>query len=55
MENSKKPSIRFKNFDDAWEQHKFNEEFDFMKNNSLSRAELSPENKGVMNIYVKVF
>jgi len=30
------PKIRFKGFNDAWEQRKFNDVFGFMQNNSLS-------------------
>jgi len=44
------PSIRFKGFSDAWEQRKFNEVFDFLQNNALSRAELTNNGK-VMNVH----
>lgn len=47
----KKPKIRFKGYTDAWEQRKFNDVFVFMQNNSLSRAELSPDEGDVMNVH----
>ena len=34
------PEIRFPGFTDAWEQRKLEESFDFLQNNTLSRAEL---------------
>lgn len=34
------PKIRFKGFEGVWKKVKFNEAFSFLKNNSLSRAEL---------------
>jgi type I restriction enzyme S subunit len=37
------PEIRFAGFADPWEQRKFSEEFTFLRNNTLSRAELSSE------------
>lgn len=45
-----KPQIRFTGFDDTWEQRKFNEVFDFLQNNALSRAELVTEGE-VMNVH----
>lgn len=45
------PEIRFSGFTDAWEQRKFKDTFDFLQNNSLSRAELSSENGEVMNVH----
>lgn len=45
------PKIRFKGYTDAWEQRKFNDVFDFMQNNSLSRAELSSDAGDVMNVH----
>ena len=35
------PEIRFPGFTDPWEQRKLGDEFDFLRNNTLSRAELS--------------
>ena len=35
------PAVRFKGFTDPWEQRKFSEVFSFLRNNTLSRAELS--------------
>ena len=35
----------------TWEQRKFNEVFDFMQNNSLSRAELSSAGGKIMNVH----
>ena len=45
------PEIRFKGFTDAWEQRKFVETFDFLPNNSLSRAQLTYENGTVKNVH----
>lgn len=45
------PEIRFSGFTNAWEQRKFNDVFVFMQNNSLSRAELSPDEGDVMNVH----
>ena len=45
------PEIRFKGFTDAWEQRKFNEVFDYMQNNALSRAELSDSDGDIMNVH----
>ena len=39
----KRPKIRFKGFDDAWEQRKFASVFEGLQNNTLSRAELNYE------------
>ena len=38
-------------FNDVWEQRKFSNVFDFMQNNSLSRAELSCEGGEVLNVH----
>ena len=46
----KKPKIRFKGFSGEWEENAFTEFFDFLKNNSLSRAELSDKGS-VYNIH----
>lgn len=44
------PKIRFKGFEGEWEKVKFEEAFGFLKNNSLSRAELSDQGI-VMNVH----
>ena len=44
------PEIRFSGFTDDWEQRKFNVVFDFLQNNSLSRAELATDGE-VMNVH----
>ena len=46
----KEPKIRFKGFQGEWENTPFSETFDSLKNNSLSRAELSDSGE-VMNIH----
>ena len=46
----KEPKIRFKGFRGEWEEAPFSETFDYLKNNSLSRAELS-DGGVVMNIH----
>ena len=48
---SKIPEIRFAGFTGDWEQCKFNEVFDFMQNNALSRAELSNADGDIMNVH----
>ena len=49
--NDKRPKIRFKGFNDDWEQHKFKNVFNYLQNNSLSRAELSEDEGKLMNIH----
>ena len=50
--NNKIPAIRFKGFDEAWEQRKFDEVFDCtIPNNTLSRSELNYESGSVRNIH----
>lgn len=44
------PKIRFKEFEGEWEEVLIEETFDFLKNNSLSRAELS-DHGNVVNIH----
>jgi len=39
------------NYKYVWEQRKFNEVFDFMQNNALSRAELSCDSGEVLNVH----
>lgn len=45
------PEIRFTGFVDPWEQRKLGDEFAFLKNNTLSRAELSDSEGAVRNIH----
>ncbi len=45
------PAVRFKGFTDPWEQRKFSDVFDFMRNNTLSRAELSESEGRVLNVH----
>ena len=51
QETSKKPALRFAGFNDAWEQREFGETFDFLTNNTLSRAELNDETGSVLNVH----
>ena len=46
-----KPEIRFNGFEDSWEFLKFIDVFNFLQNNSLSRAELDNENGNIMNVH----
>ncbi len=50
-DGEKFPELRFKGFTDPWEQRKFVETFDFLPNNSLSRAQLTYENGTVKNVH----
>lgn len=45
------PRVRFAGFSDAWEKRKLGNAFDFLSNNTLSRAELSTENGPAKNIH----
>lgn len=47
---AKVPEIRFKGFTDDWEQCKVKDVFDFLQNNSLSRAELTTYGE-IMNVH----
>lgn len=38
------PTLRFKEYVNPWNQKSFNETFDILTNNTLSRAELNYEN-----------
>ncbi len=49
--NAKTPQIRFKEFTDAWEQRKLDNAFDFLQNNTLSRADLNPETGAAKNVH----
>ena len=51
MSEKKVPAIRFRGFEDDWEQRKLGETFDFLSNNTLSRAELSTETGPAMNVH----
>ena len=44
------PKIRFKGFEEEWKKVMFSETFEFLKNNSLSRAELSNEGD-IVNVH----
>ena len=50
-EGSRYQEVRFAGFTDAWEQRKFRDVFDFLQNNTLSRAELTPEMGAAKNIH----
>jgi type I restriction enzyme S subunit len=45
------PEIRFAGFSDAWEQRKLDEVLTSLQNNTLSRAELSSEQGGALNVH----
>lgn len=45
------PAIRFKGFTDAWEQREFAEIFDYLPNNTFSRAKLSSTEGYIGNIH----
>ena len=45
------PEIRFEGFTDPWEQRKFGDCFEFLKNNTLSRAGLNGENGTARNVH----
>ena len=45
------PQIRFSGFTDPWEQRKLGEELGFLRNNTLSRAELSDSEGTVFDIH----
>ncbi|WP_195229489.1 restriction endonuclease subunit S [Bifidobacterium adolescentis] len=45
------PQIRFTGFTDPWEQRKLGEELGFLRNNTLSRAELSDSEGTVFDIH----
>lgn len=46
-----KPQIRFNEFTDVWEQRSFKNVFNFLQNNSLSRADLSDEQGYAKNVH----
>ena len=45
------PKLRFDGFSDAWEQRKLKDAFDFLQNNTLSRADLSLESGAAKNVH----
>ena len=45
------PEIRFAGFTDPWEQRKLGDCFEFLKNNTLSRADLNDENGIARNVH----
>ena len=45
------PKVRFPGFTDDWEQRKFSDVFDFLNNNTLSRAELNYNSGTVHNVH----
>ena len=45
------PTLRFKEYVNPWDQKVFNETFDILTNNTLSRAELNYENGDYKNIH----
>ena len=47
----KKPAIRFKQFENDWEEKDFMRVFSFLQNNTLSRNELSDEEGSAINIH----
>ena len=49
--NEQKPAIRFQGFTDAWEQRKLGDTFDFLQNNTLSRADLDAETGVAKNVH----
>ena len=50
-EKNNVPEIRFAGFTDPWEQRKLGNCFDFLQNNTLSRADLNPESGSARNIH----
>ena len=51
MKNDKKPQVRFKGFNDDWEQRKLGERLICLQNNTLSRADLSNETGVAKNVH----
>ena len=50
-EKTNVPEIRFAGFTDPWEQRKLGDCFEFLKNNTLSRAGLNGENGTARNVH----
>jgi type I restriction enzyme S subunit len=51
QEGESVPQIRFAGFNGAWEQKKFGQIFDYLWNNSMSRADLTYEKESIQNIH----
>ena len=52
MKDDKKvPQLRFPEFTDAWKQRKFGDSFDFLQNNTLSRASLNDTSGCAKNVH----
>ena len=45
------PEVRFNGFADSWEQRKLGDEFVFLRNNTLSRAELSDDEGSTFDVH----
>lgn len=45
------PEVRFPGFTDPWERHKLVDVFDFLQNNTLSRADLNPEKGAAKTVH----
>ena len=45
------PKLRFEGFTDEWEERKLKDAFDFLQNNTLSRADLSLESGAAKNVH----
>ena len=50
-ERTNVPEIRFAGFTDPWEQRKLGDCFEFLKNNTLSRADLNGESGTARNVH----
>ena len=50
-EKTNVPEIRFAGFTDPWKQRKLGDCFEFLKNNTLSRADLNSENGTARNVH----
>ena len=50
-EKQNTPKIRFEGFTDPWEQRKLGDCFEFLKNNTLSRADLNGANGTARNVH----
>lgn len=48
---SNTPKVRFAGYTKEWEKHELSEVFDYLQNNTLSRAELSLENGVARNVH----
>lgn len=48
---SNTPKIRFDRFSEDWEQRDFNSTFKILQNNTLSRAELAPDQGAALNVH----